>query len=245
MQYPNFNEEKKLWRKGYKWVVGLDESGRGPLAGPVIAAAVVIKISNFPGRLRADSPKGCFPISNKFSIFNFQKLKCVRDSKQLTPKKREEFFDILTNHPKIEWGIGRVSEKIIDKINILEATKLAMIKAVKNLEKKLTHKTSDRLFCESGRETGRKIDFLILDGNFGINLPFSQKSIIKGDEKVFSCAAASILAKVYRDRIMKKYHKKHPQYGFDRHKGYPTKHHKKMIKKYGLCSLHRESFNYH
>ncbi len=111
----------------------------------------------------------------------------------------------------MEWGIGKVSEKIIDRINILEATKLAMKKAIQQLK--------------------RKPDFLILDGNFKINSSIPQRSIIKADEKVFSCAAASILAKVTRDRIMERFDKKYPQYGFGQHKGYPTKLHVKMLKK--------------
>ncbi len=198
---PNLREEKKLWKKGFKKVAGLDEAGRGPLSGPVVAAAVSI-IAN------------C-----KLKIADFKNLK---DSKKLSPKKREEFYKILKKNPAIEWGIGKVSEKVIDKINILEATKLAMKKAVKNLE--------------------RKPDFLILDGNFKIDSNIPQKPIIKGDEKVFSCAAASILAKVCRDRIMQRYHKKYPQYGFDKHKGYPTKLHLRMLRKYGPCKIHRISF---
>lgn len=227
MKYPNFRDynpptasshslrslapEKKLWRKGYRYVVGLDEAGRGPLAGPVTAAAVMIKMSK----------------SNlKSKILNLKSnFKEIKDSKKLTAKKREEFYKILTNHSAIEWGIGKVSEKVIDKINILEATKLAMKRAIKNLEKK-----------------HRRASFLILDGNFKIDSPIPQKSIIKADEKVFSCACASILAKVYRDRIMRRYHKKYSQYGFAQHKGYPTKQHRKMLKKYGPCKIHRKTF---
>ncbi len=205
MRYPNLNEEKKLWRKGCKKVACLDEAGRGCLGGPVVASAVSII-------------KNC-----KLKIENFKKL---RDSKKLSPKKREEFYKILTKHPAIEWGIGRVSEKVIDKINILEATKLAMVKAIRNLEEKI----------------GRKVDFLLIDGNFTIDSLVPQKSIVKADEKVFSCASASVLAKVTRDRIMQKYHKKYPQYGFDKHKGYLTKLHQKMLKKYGPCKIHRMSF---
>lgn len=201
MKLPNFQTERKLWKKGYKKVAGLDEAGRGCLAGPVVAAAVIFK-------------------NSKFNIQNLE----VNDSKKLSPKKREELFKILTKNPQVEWGIGRVSEKIIDKINILEATKLAMERAVK----KMKHKP----------------DFLILDGNFKIDLPILQKSIIKADEKVFSVSSASILAKVWRDRIMKRYHKKYSQYDFDKHKGYPTKHHRKMLKKYRRCVIHRKSFNY-
>jgi len=208
MKYPNLKEEKKLWRKGYKRVAGLDESGRGPLAGPVIAAAMRIK------------PR----LNSKFKHLQ------LKDSKKLTPKKREEFYKFLIKNPAIEWGIGRVSEKVIDKINILEATKLAMKKAFKNLN------------CKLQIANCRKVAFLILDGNFKLDLPIPQKSIIKADEKVFSCAAASVIAKVTRDRIMKRYHKKYPRYGFDKHKGYPTRLHRRMLKKYGPCKIHRKSF---
>jgi len=219
MKYPNFREEKKLRRKGYKDIVGLDEAGRGPLAGSVVACAITVP---------------------EFSISNFKFLN-IKDSKRLTPKKREEIYEMLKQDPNIEWGIGRVSEKVIDKINILEATKLAMKRAVRNLEKKLNikngicQKMSDRTFF--GRTS-----FLIIDGNFGINIDIPQKSIIKADEKVFSCAAASIIAKVFRDRMMLKYHKKYPKYAFDRHKGYPTKLHRQIIKQCGFCNIHRKSF---
>ncbi|MDP3995828.1 MAG: ribonuclease HII [bacterium] len=193
-------EERKLWKRGYKRVACLDEAGRGPLAGPVIACVVTVRQ---------------FPISN----FQFPN---IRDSKKLSAKKREEFYNILTKHPDIEWGIGRVSEKVIDKINILESTKLAMSRALIKLKKKPS--------------------FLILDGNFKINSAIPQKSIIKADEKVFSCMAAGIIAKVTRDRIMKRYHLKYPCYGFDKHKGYPTKKHKRVIKKNGICKIHRKTF---
>ncbi len=207
MRKPNFQEEKKLWKKGYKYVAGLDEAGRGPLAGPVTAAAVMMQ-------KRSD-----LLISTNFWRSDLQD---INDSKKLTPKKREELYKVLIKHPDIRWGIGIVSEKVIDKINILEATKLAMEKAVKHLK--------------------RKPDHLILDGNFKINLPTLQKSIVKGDGKVFSVAAASILAKVTRDRIMMRYHKKYPKYRFDLHKGYPTKLHLKTLKKCGPSKIHRKSF---
>lgn len=194
--FSTLKEEKKLWKGGFKKIAGVDEAGRGPLAGPVIAAAVIV--------------------NKKF----FQKK--LKDSKKITPQKREEIYQLLINNHNIEWGIGRVSEKIIDKINIFEATKLAMRKAIDDLR--------------------RKPDFLLLDGNFRINSPIPQKPIIKGDEKVFSVALASILAKVKRDRIMKRYAKKFPRYGFEKHKGYPTKYHFKMLKRYGSCKIHRRSF---
>ncbi len=223
MKYPTLQEEKRLWKKGYKRVACLDEAGRGPLAGPVVAAATIVKNPKKPHGEQA------------VKLRNLG----IKDSKKLSPKKREELFKILTNPlrqladggPQIKWGIGRVSEKVIDKINILEATKLAMKRAINNLA---TKKSSEvRL---------RKVDFLILDGKMKLDLPILQKSIVKADEKVFSCAVASILAKVTRDRMMKKYHQKYPRYGFDRHKGYPTKLHRKMLKKYGPCKIHRKSF---
>jgi len=198
-------EEKNLWKKGFKNVAGLDEAGRGPLAGPVTACAVFVY--------------------NKFKIS--PELKKIKDSKKLNPKKREEFYKILKAHSQVEWGIGQVSEKVIDKINIFEATKLAMEKAIKDLERKLNK---------------RKINFLILDGNFKINSKISQKSIIKADSKVFSVMAASIVAKVTRDRIMMRLDRKYPRYKFFIHKGYPTKLHQKLLKKYGPCRIHRKSF---
>ena len=248
MRPPNLNEEKKMWKKGYKRVVCLDESGRGPLAGPVVAAAVMIKnpklqapnYKQIPITKIQNSKQKSFDylrigILNLFGICNLGfGISKLRDSKKLSPKTREKFYGIFTTHPGIEWGIGRVSEKVIDRINILEATKLAMIRAIQNLKKKV-YKLHHGVKCT-------KIDFLIIDGNFKIDLDISQKSIIRADEKVFSCAAASILAKVTRDRIMQRYHKKYPRYGFDKHKGYPTKLHRKMLKKFGPCKIHRKTF---
>lgn len=204
MSNPNLKEEKKLWGRGYKIVIGLDEAGRGPLAGPVVAAAV------FAGK------------SLDYKIF-----RDIRDSKELSEKKREYFYKILTKSKKIKWGIGIVSEKIIDRINILEATKLAMAKALRQARGKIKI----------------NVDFLILDGNIKLNIDLRQKSIIKADKKVFSCCAAGIIAKVTRDKIMKKYHKKYPHYGFLNHKGYGTTHHFAMIREYGPCRIHRKSFH--
>ncbi len=182
--------------------VGIDEAGRGPLAGPVVAAAV--------------------------ALHGFRETNILKDSKKLSAVKRQEAYNILTKHPRVKWGIGIVSEKVIDKINILEATKLAMVKSVNNLKKK---------------NKKQKIGLLIIDGKIKLALPFYQKQIIKADGKIFSCMAASIIAKVTRDRIMHKYHKKYPRYGFDGHKGYPTDFHMRMLKKYGRCAIHRKSFN--
>jgi len=217
--FPSFREEQKLQKKGYKIIAGIDEAGRGALAGPVVAAAVLLK----------KNPKSKIKSAGSF-------LKEIKDSKQLSPQKREKLYRLLTGSVNIEWGIGRTSERIIDKINILEATKLAMTRATRNLEKKAR----------------RKIGFLILDGNFtlpaealakaGINSNIPQKPIKKADAKVLSCACASILAKVTRDRLMKKEDKKYPEYKFSKHKGYGTNFHFRILKKYGPCKIHRKSF---
>jgi len=198
--------ERKLKKQGYRFIIGLDEAGRGPLAGPVIAAAVVM--------------------NSKFKIQNSE----IKDSKKLSPKKREELYQALKSCSQIQWGRGLVSARVIEKINILEATKMAMRRAVKNLERK-----SDRKF--SKKET-----ILIIDGNQRINSKFLEMPIVKADATIFLCACASILAKVERDNLMRKYHKIYPQYNFRQHKGYPTKEHYKKIKKYGLSPLHRKTF---
>lgn len=179
-------------------IAGIDEAGRGPLAGPVVAAAIIAPVLDIK----------------------------ATDSKKMTPRAREEVFEFLKQHAQVEWGIGRVSEKVIDRINILEATKLAMRRAVVNLEKKL--------FCP--------VDFLLIDGNFGIGTNKPQKSVIKGDEKVFLISLASIVAKVTRDRGMKRYHRQYPQYEFACHKGYGTKIHYEMLAKHGPCRIHRKTF---
>ncbi len=182
-------------------VIGIDEAGRGPLAGPVVACAVKIK--------SVDSVFGSFVLN-------------IRDSKKNSPKKREYLYELLTNHPCIEWGIGIVSEKIIDQANILQATKFAMEKSLQKIELKNYR--------------------LIIDGNFGVNIDHEQKCIPKADENVVQCSMASIIAKVERDRIMQEYHKQYSVYGFDRHKGYGTKFHREMIEMHGACPIHRQTF---
>jgi ribonuclease HII len=226
MRYSTLKEEKKLWKRGYKVVACIDEVGRGPLAGPVIAVALC-----FVPKLNR--------IKENLIRLSFPRL---RDSKQLSQKKREEFYKLITENPGIGWGIGIVSEKIIDKINIFQATKLAMRKALCQLQAKL----SKTAYITKSRYSKKMlyIDFLIVDGNKQLsfmNIPC--KAVIKGDEKVFSCALASIIAKVIRDRMMVRYHKKYPQYGFDRHKGYGTKSHFTALQQFGPCPIHRMSFN--
>ncbi len=186
-------------------MAGIDEAGRGPLAGPVVSSAVLILEKDFK---------------------HAKKIKSVRDSKKLSERKREEVYPNLINSSKLKWGIGMVSEKIIDRINILEATKISMIKAIKDLEKR----------------NNIKVDHLILDGKMKLDLEIDQLSIIKADDKVFSVSAASIIAKVTRDRLMIKYDKVYPAYNFKKHKGYGTKEHMRNIAKNGICKIHRRSF---
>ena len=187
--------ETKLWQSGFGNVAGIDEAGRGPLAGPVVAAAVI-----FPSQYFNDS---------------------VNDSKKLTAKKRNELYNVLVNEA-IAWGIGIVDNFIIDTINILNATMQAMQKAISLLRV--------------------KPDFILVDGNkfYKCNIPY--KPIVKGDAKSFTIAAASIIAKVTRDKIMECYSQKYPLYNFHKHKGYGTREHIELIKKYGRTEIHRDSF---
>ena len=196
-------EEQNLFSAGYKIIAGIDEAGRGPLAGPVVAACVALE----PGFIdKLDSPE----------------IELIKDSKKLTAKKREELAEFIMERLG-EVGIGICDHQTIDRINILQASFLAMKKAVGSLK--------------------QKPDFILLDGNLKIsNCSYRQKAIIKGDELVFCIAAASIIAKVERDRIMLEMHDIYPNYGFDKHKGYGTKLHMERLKQYGPCAIHRMSF---
>ncbi|HPL63340.1 MAG TPA: ribonuclease HII [Syntrophales bacterium] len=187
--------ESRARRSGFSLVAGVDEAGRGPLAGPVVAAAVVL-----PADYRNSE---------------------IRDSKQLSSKKRDEMYGILINEA-VSFGLGVVEPSVIDQMNILRASLLAMKEAVMNLS--------------SG------IDFLLIDGNQGIDLPIPQQTIIDGESHSISVAAASIIAKVSRDRIMEIYHRQYPQYNFINNKGYGTEEHRRAIKIHGCCKLHRMSF---
>ncbi len=223
-------EERKLWQKGYEIIIGLDEVGRGALAGPVVAVA--------------------FSVKQQFFLSNNQKIKIffanwkkevkdvIKDSKSLSSKKRERLYHYFLNlKPEVEWGRGVVSEKIIDKINILEATKLAMKRAIRNLERRIKKNFNQQ------NQDFLKNSFLIIDGNIFLeDILIPQKSIVKGDKKVFSCAAASIVAKVERDKIMINYNKKYSGYYFDKNKGYGTKKHLEMLKKKGPSKIHRQTF---
>ena len=210
----SFKEEKKFWKLGHRVVVGLDEAGRGPLAGPVVAAAVTVR-----------EPKKCDSIKKQ--------LLGINDSKKLSEAKREKMYQLISDNPFVDFGVGVVSETVIDDINILQATKLAMQQALENLAQKNSNYAS--------------VNSVIIDGNFMLdkmkNAGIIQKPIVKADQTVFSCVMAGIVAKVTRDKLMKQYHQEYPEYGFDQHKGYGTSLHIKNIEKYGLCSIHRKTFH--
>ena len=190
--------ERSLQQQGYSVVAGLDEVGRGPLAGPVVAAAVIL-------------PRTC-----RHHLF--------LDSKKLSPTKRQQLFDHLHEIPA-RIGIGIVSHTTIDKINILQASLLAMKRSV--------HELSIQ---------GYPPDFLLVDGKFPIPMDITQQPLIKGENRSASIAAASIIAKVSRDRMMAELHKQYPHYNFIQNKGYPTREHRLAVRKHGISPQHRLSF---
>lgn len=189
-----YTYERELINKGIKLIAGVDEVGRGPLVGPVVTACVILPVD--------------------------YKLEGLTDSKKLTPKKRDYFYDILQKDA-ISISVGIKDEKVIDEVNILEATKLAMKEAINTSPVKPEHVLIDAV----------KLD---------IDIPST--SIIKGDAKSLSIAAASVIAKVTRDRMMDELDKQYPMYGFKDHKGYPTKKHIEAINQYGIIDEHRKSF---
>lgn len=200
------------------YVIGVDEVGRGPLAGPVAAAAVSVRVAKTETEL------------SSLIRANGRIVSGLKDSKQLTAKQREKIFAVLAENPRIFWAAASVSEKTIDKINIQNASELAMKKAVQKLLKK----------CGIA---AAKNCLVLVDGNRKIkNLNLPQKTIIKGDEKIPAISAASIIAKVSRDRFMLKLHEKYPRYNFAKHKGYGTKEHYRALKKFGPSPVHRRSF---
>ncbi len=187
--------EKLVLKDGYSCIAGLDEAGRGPLAGPVVSGAVVLPES-------------------------FQDPE-ITDSKKLTPKKRDILFDRI-HECAISVGVGIIEPDEIDRINILRAALLSMAHAVDNLSS--------------------SPDYLLIDGPYKIPSKLPQMAIKKGDSLSISISAASVIAKVTRDRLMGKYHEQYPQYNFIKHKGYPTKAHKEAIQEHGPCPIHRRSF---
>ncbi len=190
-----WNFEKKGIEKGFSCIAGIDEAGRGPLAGPVVSASVILPFS--------------------FSVPD------IKDSKKLTPKKRACLYEKIYEQA-LSIGIGIVDSIEIDRINILQASLMSMAMSVENLNP--------------------QPDYLLIDGQFKIPSDLPQQPIIRGDSLSISIAAASIIAKVTRDRLMVEYHYYYPEFGFFQHKGYPTKAHKQAIKEFGYCPIHRLSF---
>ena len=187
--------ERGLRENGYNFIAGVDEAGRGPLAGPVYAAAVIL-------------PSGCI-------------IEGLNDSKKLSEKKREKLYDIIIDKA-VSYSVQSVCETVIDEVNILNAVFIAMNKAVQSLNP--------------------PPDYVLVDGNRIKDMKFPCETVVKGDSKSINIAAASILAKVSRDRYIKEISDKYPEYNFAKHKGYGTKEHIEVLKKLGPCEIHRKSF---
>lgn len=187
--------ERMYYSRGHERIAGVDEVGRGPLAGPVVAAAVILPRDGIGEKLF--------------------------DSKKISSKKREYLYESILSKA-LGVGVGMVGQEEIDHVNIFQAALKAMAFAVENLPV--------------------APDFILIDGPYGLTLPIPQKPVRKGDQLCNSIAAASIVAKVIRDRMMMEWHHKYPQYNFAKHKGYGTKEHRRAIKKFGVCELHRKTF---
>lgn len=217
METSSFILEKDFASQGYTHIIGTDEVGRGPLCGPVLACAAMFKDPNF--EIPEDKKK-------QFDL--------IRDSKKLSEKQREEIFDFIQEHFNI--GIGLCDHETIDRINILEASFLSMKKAIQDLKRNI----------EKGNPESHKLEAkscILVDGNKQIpNLSMEQYAVIGGDRISKSISAASIVAKVTRDRLMQEMHEKYPQYGLDKHKGYGTKLHMDALSQFGPCPIHRKSF---
>lgn len=233
--------EDQLRRQGLKHIAGVDEVGRGPLAGPVVAAAVVLP--------------------EDFDVLG------VDDSKKLSEKRREELYRII-REKALAWGIGQADHRVIDEINILQATKLAMRRAIEACDEMLRtggegssaesergpagtetpsgkaehHSSEAEHGCAEREHAPEGISMVIFDAMELEDLPFPQQSVIKGDAKVLAVAAASILAKVTRDRMMVEFAREYPGYAFEKNKGYGTAAHYEGLRERGVCPIHRRTF---
>ncbi len=196
------------------FIVGIDEAGRGSLAGPLVVAGIRIRIP-------ATTPNSKIKTQNVKIWKKFKSMK-LRDSKQLSARQREKWFEILTNDSEVEYAVAIISPNVIDRINVWQAAQRGAYRVWQKLKKEDTH--------------------TLLDGSLFLPKHVSQETIIKGDEKIPVISAASIIAKVTRDRIMMRMHKKYSQYRFDLHKGYGTKLHYEKIKQCGPVEIHRQSF---
>ncbi len=214
MRFPNFKKELEHLEQGYDFVAGCDEVGVSPLAGPVVAAACLLDPTSI-GKYRSKS-KWYYRI---------------RDSKTTNEREREILLAEILKHT-VAYGVGEVSEEEIDKLNIHHASREAMRRAVSELLEKVSKFSSP---------TSKILIFI--DGRFEIpNIKAHQKTLVAGDSEILSISAASIIAKVHRDKIMKELDKKYPKYGFARHKGYGTREHHQAIKDLGITPFHRKSF---
>lgn len=203
MRPSRFQFERDCLRQGFLRIAGADEAGRGPLAGPVVAAVV------------------CLP--EEWILKGLpRKLRGLNDSKQVPEERRERYFDFLTGHGSVHWAVASIDVEVIDAINILRASLRAMNEAMLQLRPLPDH--------------------TLVDGPHVFSLQCRQTAIIDGDARSFSISAASILAKVTRDRLMAEYDREFPQYGFGSHKGYSTPAHLRALKAYGPCPIHRRSF---
>jgi len=236
MQKSSFSLEKKLLSKGYSFIIGIDEAGRGPLAGPVVACAAAYKFfKTSPIPPRRDHPS---LIKEGMGEVLLKQFNLIRDSKTLSHKQRESLFDFIHKHFYV--GVGICDHRTIDRMNIMQASFLAMKKAIADLQKNLK-----RLGLSQPKrpKEAEPLEIILLDGNRPIpNFSGEQRAIVNGDRLIKSISAASIIAKVTRDRIMIKMHERYPEYYFHKHKGYGTKLHLRKLKKHGPCKIHRRSF---
>ncbi|MCA9374793.1 ribonuclease HII [Candidatus Dojkabacteria bacterium] len=199
--FPTLKLESRLWKSGYQYIVGVDEAGRGPWAGPVTAGAVVVSSRD-------------------------QVVETVCDSKKMTNRAREESYKAILNK-SLAWGVGVIGSNQIDSIGIQEAVKKAMKIAINEVEKRL----------------GKRVDYIISDGiNVLLIDGYPMEKIKAGDTYHYSIAAASVVAKVTRDRLMVQYAQQFPQYGFENHFGYGTRVHREALMRYGMCEIHRKSY---
>ena len=225
MKLPHKTLEKKLFQSGYRHVIGIDEVGIGCLAGPVVVCAVLF--------------------NKKFFEKKHKKLHRLRDSKLLLPHQREKFAEELLKEKDFVYAISSVSPKIIDKINIYQAARLGMTRAVKRLANPKPKILNPKQIPNSKFQIRNKNNktIVLVDGPHKIpHVGFDQMPIVKGDRKIFSIACASIIAKVSRDKMMQKYSRAFPKYGFEKHKGYGTKLHHARLITHGPCPIHRRSF---
>lgn len=194
--------EKKLWDEGFKYIVGLDEAGRGPWAGPVVAGAVLVLQDHIPDI-------------------------AVTDSKKMTEARRLIAYEKIINSSYHKWGVGVVEPSVIDTLGINAAIRIAMESAVKGIE----------------TEINKLVEYLLIDGQNVQSIPlYKQYKVNNGDGLHYSIAAASIIAKVTRDRIMEEYTQKYPEFRFDKHKGYGTKQHQEELKQHGVTAIHRKTY---